>query len=196
MNSSALFGSASRRQLLSSLQHPHLVEETPLHLSESVVEVAADYTKRKNVFRVKTTGDAGATAGAVVGGSNGGSAAAGEAAGAPGGGGGGGGTEFLFQAEGEDSMREWVSAIDDTSAALAVVLADGSALSAPTAATAAHTSSSALLSSTGTGGRAAALRKLMSVRHRSPSAHAHAHAAASSPATRATKGSAGECHRI
>ena len=31
-------------------------EEKPLKLVESEVEVASDYTKRKNVFRVKTDG--------------------------------------------------------------------------------------------------------------------------------------------
>ena len=140
-------------------QHPHLVEETPLHLSESVVEVAADYTKRKNVFRVRTNGEG-------VGGGGGGSD-------------GGCNSEFLFQAEGEDSMRDWVTAIEDTSAALAVVLVDGIAASTPSAvASAAATPAASSRSS------AAGLKKLTSFRNRSPSAH-------SSPATKARKGSAG-----
>ena len=42
--------------ILYSQQHPTSFEEIPLPLGESQVEVADDYTKRKNVFRVKTDG--------------------------------------------------------------------------------------------------------------------------------------------
>ena len=35
-------------------QHPNSYEEIPVQLSESHIEVADDYTKRKNVFRIKT----------------------------------------------------------------------------------------------------------------------------------------------
>jgi len=61
-------------------------EEKPVKLMESEVEVASDYTKRKNVFRVKT--DAG--------------------------------SEYLFQAENEGLMKDWVSAIDETAMAIIV----------------------------------------------------------------------------
>lgn len=61
-------------------------EEKPVKLMESEVEVASDYTKRKNVFRVKTDG----------------------------------GSEYLFQAENESLMKDWVSAIDETAMAIIV----------------------------------------------------------------------------
>merc|ERR1719300_1789672 len=61
-------------------------EEKPVKLVESEVEVANDYTKRKNVFRVKT--DAG--------------------------------SEYLFQAENEILMKEWVHVIDK--AAMAIIV--------------------------------------------------------------------------
>ena len=61
-------------------------EEKPVKLVESEVEVANDYTKRKNVFRVKT--DAG--------------------------------SEYLFQAENENLMKDWVQVIDK--AAMAVIV--------------------------------------------------------------------------
>ena len=38
-----------------SFQNPIQTEEPPVELQESHLEVADDYTKRKNVFRVKTT---------------------------------------------------------------------------------------------------------------------------------------------
>jgi len=53
-------------------------EEKPVKLAESDVEIANDYTKRKNVFRVKTDG----------------------------------GSEYLFQADNESEMKNWVTAID------------------------------------------------------------------------------------
>merc|ERR1719232_1836890 len=61
-------------------------EEKPVKLAESDVEIANDYTKRKNVFRLKTDG----------------------------------GSEYLFQAENEGLMKEWVSAIDVAATAVIV----------------------------------------------------------------------------
>jgi len=61
-------------------------EEKPVKLAESEVEVANDYTKRKNVFRVKTEQ----------------------------------GSEYLFQAENEILMKDWVKIIDETAMAIIV----------------------------------------------------------------------------
>merc|ERR1719282_144662 len=61
-------------------------EEKPVKLMESEVEVANDYTKRKNVFRLKTDG----------------------------------GSEYLFQADNESEMKNWVTAIDVAATAVIV----------------------------------------------------------------------------
>ncbi len=94
----------------SKLQHPHIVEESPLHLGESSVEVASDYTKRKNVFRVRGTSSNQSNS----------EEALNQHQHPP-------SCEFLFQAEGEDSMLEWVQAIGDAAERLAavVVVTDG-----------------------------------------------------------------------
>jgi len=78
----ALYMFKDKKMALDNLEY----EEKPVKLMESEVEVASDYTKRKNVFRVKT--DAG--------------------------------SEYLFQAENEGLMKEWVSAIDETAMAIIV----------------------------------------------------------------------------
>merc|ERR1719427_287963 len=78
----ALYMFKDKKMALDNLEY----EEKPVKLVESEVEVASDYTKRKNVFRVKT--DAG--------------------------------SEYLFQAENENLMKEWVTAIDETAMAIIV----------------------------------------------------------------------------
>eukprot|EP00090_Calanus_glacialis_P009978 TRINITY_DN1835_c0_g1_i1.p1 TRINITY_DN1835_c0_g1~~TRINITY_DN1835_c0_g1_i1.p1 ORF type:complete len:1716 (-),score=684.24 TRINITY_DN1835_c0_g1_i1:112-5259(-) len=78
----ALYMFKDKKMALDNLEY----EEKPVKLMESEVEVASDYTKRKNVFRVKT--DAG--------------------------------SEYLFQAENEGMMKDWVSAIDETAMAIIV----------------------------------------------------------------------------
>jgi len=78
----ALYMFKDKKMAVDNLEY----EEKPVKLMESEVEVASDYTKRKNVFRVKT--DAG--------------------------------SEYLFQAENENLMKDWVSAIDETAMAIIV----------------------------------------------------------------------------
>jgi hypothetical protein len=107
-------------------------------MPESVVEVADDYTKRKNVFRLKTET----------------------------------GSEYLFQADNESAMKEWVQAIEETATAVVVQAVAGAV---------------AVGSTECDGERKDAvrsLRKLTSFRNRSPSAH--------SPATKSRKASQGE----
>ncbi len=145
-----------------AMEHPYVLEELPMHLSESSVEVASDYTKRKNVFRVKAAGEESSSATTTPTQTQAGA-----------------GTEFLFQAEAEDSMLDWVSAIDNAAAALKVFVVDGAAASTPAA-------SAVTVQSVETT-RAAGLKKLTSFRHRSPSAHSSAHP---SPAAKARKASA------
>jgi len=118
-----------------AFEDPDMYEETPLSLSESIVEVADDYTKRKNVFRVCTKGESSPS-------------------------------ECLFQAEQEDSMVDWVTAIEDTSNV------DGSTTNISGA-----TSSVASSYTEGI--------KKLAMRNRSPSAH-------SSPAAKARRVSNGE----
>jgi len=82
LKSKALYMFKDKKMALDNLEY----EEKPVKLVESEVEVASDYTKRKNVFRVKT--DAG--------------------------------SEYLFQAENESLMKDWVTAIDETAMAIIV----------------------------------------------------------------------------
>merc|ERR1719228_1349299 len=82
LKSKTLYMYKDKKMAVDNLEY----EEKPVKLVESEVEVANDYTKRKNVFRVKT--DAG--------------------------------SEYLFQAENENLMKEWVTAIDDTAMAIIV----------------------------------------------------------------------------
>merc|ERR1719342_1045233 len=82
LKSKTLYMYKDKKMAVDNLEY----EEKPVKLVESEVEVASDYTKRKNVFRVKT--DAG--------------------------------SEYLFQAENEGLMKEWVSAIDETAMAIIV----------------------------------------------------------------------------
>ena len=51
LKSKALYMFKDRKMALSDIKE---YEEKPVKLAESEVEVANDYTKRKNVFRVKT----------------------------------------------------------------------------------------------------------------------------------------------
>jgi len=82
LKSNALYMYKDKKMALENTEY----EEKPVKLVESEVEVASDYTKRKNVFRVKTEA----------------------------------GSEYLFQAENEGLMKDWVGAIDD--AAMAVIV--------------------------------------------------------------------------
>merc|ERR1719342_676881 len=82
LKSKTLYMYKDKKMALENLEY----EEKPVKLVESEVEVANDYTKRKNVFRVKT--DAG--------------------------------SEYLFQAENECLMKEWVHVIDK--AAMAIIV--------------------------------------------------------------------------
>ncbi len=120
-----------------------------------MVEIADDYTKRKNVFRVRAANGSSEFLFQVRKG-----LPRGESAGPN--------VQVFPQADAEDSMLDWVSAIEDTAAAaaaLAVVMVDGGGAA---------------------GARAAGLKKLTtSFRNRSPSAN-------SSPATKARKPSAGK----
>ena len=52
LKSKVLYMYKDKKMALDNLEY----EEKPLKLAESEVEVASDYTKRKNVFRVKTDG--------------------------------------------------------------------------------------------------------------------------------------------
>ena len=52
LKSKVLYMYKDKKMALDNLEY----EEKPLKLVESEVEVASDYTKRKNVFRVKTDG--------------------------------------------------------------------------------------------------------------------------------------------
>ena len=78
--------------------NPKSCEEPPCPLNESRVEIADDYTKRKNVFRVRTQH----------------------------------GSEYLFQAECESAMQEWVKTIEAAALALVVYDRDSAANSAST----------------------------------------------------------------
>jgi len=82
LKSKVLYMYKDKRMALENLEY----EEKPVKLVESEVQVANDYTKRKNVFRVKTDG----------------------------------GSEYLFQAENESLMKDWVTAIDDAATAIIV----------------------------------------------------------------------------
>jgi len=82
LKSKTLYMYKDKKMAVDNLEY----EEKPVKLVESEVEVANDYTKRKNVFRVKT--DAG--------------------------------SEYLFQAENEILMKEWVHVIDK--AAMAIIV--------------------------------------------------------------------------
>ena len=82
LKSKVLYMYKDKKMALDNLEY----EEKPVKLAESDVEVANDYTKRKNVFRVKT--DAG--------------------------------SEYLFQADNESEMTNWVTAIDKAATAIIV----------------------------------------------------------------------------
>ncbi len=125
-------------------EHPLALEEPPVPLPESIVKIADDYTKRKNVFRLKTES----------------------------------GSEYLFQAESEADMREWVRAVEETATAIVVQV--------PTSQQ--QGGEQGPESGERKDGAARSLRKLTSFRNRSPSAH--------SPATKARKASQGTCHLL
>ena len=88
------------------------------------------------------------------------------------------------QAEGEDNMLEWVTAIEDSSVAFVVV--DERKDSVASASAIAISSSSGRGGSSGGGSGGSGIKKLTSFRNRSPSAH--------SPATKARKASSGRQH--
>merc|ERR1719342_1519679 len=82
LKSKTLYMYKDKKMALENLEY----EEKPVKLVESEVEVANDYTKRKNVFRVKTDNN----------------------------------SEYLFQAENECLMKEWVHVIDKAATAIIV----------------------------------------------------------------------------
>ena len=84
------------------------------------------------------------------------------------------GSEYLFQAEGDSNMHEWIEAIEETK--LALVVAEDSRKDSG--------SGLAVSGLTPTSGAGKGLKKLTSFRNRSPSSH--------SPAAKARKPSQGE----